>query len=240
MRRLALVLALAAKAVAAQPMTREAVAHAIAASNADHPADLSGRDLSGLDLTGLNFSRVKLQNATLVGTKFTRDTMFAADLSGAHAHDAPFDGAVLDVGVFRGTDLTQASFRGASVYAVIMIGADLSGADLTDARLIGTLVDSKLVGAKLVDLKGGADMRNQPMGLMRTDLTGADLSGADLTGANLQHARLVRTNLTNATLTHADVTNADVNSAIFHRARGWDSIIGWNKALNTDQAILDH
>jgi uncharacterized protein YjbI with pentapeptide repeats len=102
------------------------------------------------------------------------------------------------------------------------------------------LVDSKLVGTKLVDLKGGADMRNQPMGLMRTDLTGADLSGADLTGANLQHARLVRTNLTNATLTHADVTNADVNSAIFHGARGRDSIIGWNKALNTDQAILDH
>jgi len=104
----------------------------------------------------------------------------------------------------------------------------------------GVRLTLKLVGAKLVDLKGGADMRNQPMGLMRTDLTGADLTGSNLTGANLQHARLVRANLTNTTLTRVDVTNADVNSAIFRGARGRDSMIGWNKTINADQAILDH
>ena len=85
----------------------------------------------------------------------------------------------------------------------------------------------------------GADPGNQPMGLMRTDLTGADLSGAVLSGADMRKVSLVRANLTGADMTGADLSGADVAGAIFHAIRGRNDIRGLDKAKNVDQAIFD-
>ena len=207
-------------------LTRAEVVSALNASTEDHPADFSHRDLSGLDLSALNFKRANLKNCRAVGTNFSRDSMFAVDLSGAAAHGANFSGALLDVTVWRGTDASQANFRGASLYAAIMIGADLTGADLTDARVVATMTDAKLAHAILVNARMGADPKNQPMGLMRTDLTGATLAGADLTGADLRKAKLTRVDLTGATLAHADFTNAVLTDAVLTDVHGRDSAVG--------------
>jgi uncharacterized protein YjbI with pentapeptide repeats len=42
----------------------------------------------------------------------------------------------------------------------------------------------------------GADMKNQSMGLMRTDLSGADLSGVNFANADLSRALMRFANLT--------------------------------------------
>jgi uncharacterized protein YjbI with pentapeptide repeats len=204
-------------------LSRADVVRALDASTDDHPADFSHRDLSGLDLSGLNFKRADLQNCRAVGTNFSRDSMFAVNLSGAIANGANFSGAILDVTVWRGTDVSHANFRGASLYAAIMIGADLTGADLTDARVVANLTDAKLAHATLVNARMGADPKNQPMGLMRTDLTNATLAGADLTGADLRKAKLTRVDLTGATVANADFTNADLTDAVVTDIRGRDS-----------------
>ena len=76
--------------------------------------------------------------------------------------------AVLHVAVLCGTDLTRATFRGASLYATFLIGATLVTADLTGARAIGALMDAMLARAKLVDARVGADRRDRLRGIVQT------------------------------------------------------------------------
>jgi uncharacterized protein YjbI with pentapeptide repeats len=84
----------------------------------------------------------------------------------------------------------------------------------------------------------GADKSNQPMGVMRTDLSDSDLSNADLSGAILRKTEFVRANLTGADLTDADVTGANLSGAVLRSVRGKDRIKGLNQARNVDLAIF--
>ena len=112
-------------------------------------------------------------------------------------------------------------------------------ADLTNARLVATAVNAKFVRANLSHADVGADPRNQPMGLMRTDWTNADLTGANLTGVNLRKAKMVRSNFTDADLTGADLTLADLTDAVFHDIKGRATIKGLDQALHKEDAHFD-
>ena len=214
--------------------SRADVLAALAASSEARRADLSGTDLSGLDLSGVDFRRADLTGSRLVGTSFARAAMFGVGLDRVVATGANFDGAVLDVAVLRGANLTRATLRGASLYATILIGATLDSADLTGARVIGALMDASLRGATLARARLGADPGTQPMGIMRTDLTGADLAGADLRGADLRKAVLTRANVAGA-----DVTDADLAGAILRSLRGRAELRGLDRARNAARAIDD-
>ncbi len=62
-----------------------------------------------------------------------------------------------------------------------------------------------VTGATLVGIQGGADMKNQSMGLIRTVLN----------SANLEHANLRRADLSRAKLEFATLTGADLRDAVF-------------------------
>ncbi|HEU4564688.1 MAG TPA: pentapeptide repeat-containing protein [Gemmatimonadaceae bacterium] len=218
-------------------LSREEVVRRLAAATESTPADLRGADLSGLDLAGLDFKRADLTGCRLVGTKLARAKMFGVTLNHCVATRADLTGAVLDVAVLRGTDLTGATLRDASLYATILIGTNLTEADLTGARIIAAAQDARLPRAKLVGARMGADPGNQPMGVMRTDLTGADLAGADLSRADLRKANFTRADLTGASLAGADVTGADFTSAILRSLRGRAEILHLDRANNLDKAV---
>jgi len=103
-----------------------------------------------------------------------------------------------------------------------------------------------------------ADMRNQPMGLMRVvlvktvlrgaNLAGADLShgliefadlsGANLSGASLRFADAAGANFSGANLHGTDFREADVSGARFSRA-GLDQAINFDKVRNGDALRLE-
>ena len=133
----------------------------------------------------------------------------------------------------------------------------MSRADLTKARPIGDFSGANLSGATLVGLRGGADIRNQSMGLMRAVFTSANLEGADLTGANLGRSKLDFANLrganltdavligsdasgvdlTGATVVGADFANVDVGGAKLRGLKGQDLAKGSGALVNADRAI---
>lgn len=219
-------------------LTRDEVLATLARATEQAGADFSGRDLSGLDLTGIDFKRANLSRCRLVGSNLAGGRLFAVTLSDAVATDADFSGTNLDVAVMYRIDLSRTNLRNASLYGTILTGANFTDADLTHARIISAAPNTRFTRAKLTHANFGADPANQPMGVMRTDLTNADLSGADLTGANLRKANLTRADLTGADLTDADVTWADFHGAILRSVRGWDRIRGLGQAKNVDQAVL--
>jgi uncharacterized protein YjbI with pentapeptide repeats len=221
------------------PLTRAQVVARLDSASVDHPASFAGEDLSGLDLSGLDFKRASLARARLVGTKLLNAKMFAVKFDSAIAQRADLSNATLDVSTMRNTDFTHATLRGASMYAVIMPGVNFTDADLTRVRIIGLATDAIFVRAKLDHADLGADPRNQPMGVMRSDLTGADLSGADLTNADLRKAKLTRATLTGANLTGCDLSLAELSGATFHQIVGRDSIKGLDQAKYRDQAVFD-
>jgi uncharacterized protein YjbI with pentapeptide repeats len=152
-------------------------------------------------------------------------------------------------------NFTKANLSNASLFGlVVSSGLDTSpaeapgfrGANFSGARIIARLSRLDLSGANFTDAKMGADMKNQSMGLMRTDLSGADLTGANftnadlgralmrfakLTGADLSGAKLIGVDLsgadlTEADLTGADLTEADLGGAVFSDVRGLDTAKG--------------
>ena len=219
-------------------LTREQVLAALGSASEHAPADLSGSDLSGLDLSGVDFKRAILSRCRLVQTNLTRANLFGAQLDEVEATDVNLAAAVLDGAVLRGADLRRADLRGASLYGTILTAADLTEADLSDARVIAAAANAKLARAKLVGVHMGADPGNQPMGVMRTDLTGADLTDADLRGADLRKVILTRANLTGADLTDVNIAGASLNGAVLRNIRGRDRIRGLDSARNVDQAIF--
>jgi uncharacterized protein YjbI with pentapeptide repeats len=124
---------------------------------------------------------------------------------------------------------------------------------------MSNLDHANLEGADLAGLKSGADMRNQPMGLIRVvlsharlkgaKLTGADLSRGDLSYADLREADLTRANLVKAKLTGADlrgarldestVTDAEIHNTIFTGAIGLGSVRGIETTQGRETAIFD-
>ena len=108
------------------------------------------------------------------------------------------------------------------MFGVTARDANFSGADLTEARPIGDFKGANLSGAMLVNLKGGADIKNQSMGLMRAVFVSVNLSGANLTGA---------------TVAGADFRNVDVSGARLVALKGQDSAKDWAARVNVDRAI---
>jgi uncharacterized protein YjbI with pentapeptide repeats len=119
-----------------------------------------------LDLSAHNFSNVDLNKVD-----FKAANLSASVFNGANLHEAKLDGVNLTVAFLEHANLSGASFRKAEMFSVQVSGADLRGADLADARVIGDLRNTNLTGAHLERLRGAADMKNQSMGLMRTDLS---------------------------------------------------------------------
>jgi uncharacterized protein YjbI with pentapeptide repeats len=226
-------------------LSAEGVREILAASSPDRPADLSGKALENLDLSNLDFKRGNLSGANLFGAKLD-----AADLSGANLTGAKLDLAWIMRANFTNANLSSASLLG----LVVSSGLDISpaeapifkGANFSGARIIARLSRFDLSGANFTDARMGSDMKNQSMGLMRTDLSGANLSGADfsradlsralmrfanLTGANLADANLSGTDLSGADLTNADLTNAnateaDLGGAVLTNVGGLDTVKG--------------
>lgn len=222
------------------PLTREQVLARLAAGTTDHPASFAGANLTGLDLSGLDLSRVDFSGATLTRAKFVKAKMFGTNFDRAVARMADFTGATMDLSLMRGgTDMTAAVLRDASLYAVIMPGANFTDADLTGARLVTVATGARFVRAKLDHADLGADPRNQPMGVMRNDFTGCDFTGADLSGANLRKAKLIRADFTNANISGADVTFADLSGAVFRHVTGRETLRGLNTAANVGDAVFD-
>jgi uncharacterized protein YjbI with pentapeptide repeats len=221
------------------PLTRADVVARLSRATEAQPLSLAGEDLTGSDLTGLDLSHVNFSSARLQRAHLSHAKMFAVNLDHAAAQGADFTSAILDVTTMQGADFSHAILRSASLYAAILIGADFTDADLSGARIIATATGAKFVRANLSHADIGADPRNQPMGVMRTDFTNADLSGADLTGANLRKARLVRANLTGAIVTDADVSLADLTDAQLHQLHGRKMLRGLDRAFGVSDAHFD-
>ncbi|MBA2564501.1 MAG: pentapeptide repeat-containing protein [Gemmatimonadetes bacterium] len=227
-------------AQAAPTLTAARVKAVLAAATPEKPADLGGKDLSGLDLSGMSLKGAKLADAVLKGTRLVKADLSGANLFGANLTEADLSeanlaGANLDVAVLRDAKFRGAKLQGASLFATIAERTDFSGADLSDTRIIGYLKEADLSGAKLVNTNMGADRGNQPMGVMKTNLTGANLQRAILTGANLTKVDFTRADLTGADLAGADLTLAELTEANMTGVRR-DRVKGIDRALNVDKA----
>src|SRR5206468_3324729 len=114
-------------------------------------------------------------------SRTSRSWLVAAVLTAATLRDADLSGANLDIALFDGADLSRANLSGASIFGVLFTNAKLVEANLSDARrVIANFTNANLTRANLVNADMAADMRNQPMGLMRVFFTSADLTGANL------------------------------------------------------------
>ena len=165
-------------------------------------ADLSGADLSGADLRGAKLVRSKLIGAKLPGARLNLAWIIGADFS-----HADLSGAYLE------TLVVSAGLQTLPQEAATFVGANLSGAKVT-ARF--NLDDMR--GANLSHLRASADMRNQSMGLIRTEfsqanLTDANFQGAALARVNFEFAKLSRANFSGADLSGANLTGADLTDA---------------------------
>ena len=217
---------LASYAVAAD-LTADQVRAILAETAPGRSADFSGRSLDNLDLSGLDLRGANLAGANLFGAKLD-----GADLTGADLSHANLNLAWIMRANFSRADLAGASLQGPVVSAGLEINPDevptFAGANFSGARIVARLSRMDLRGANFTGARMGADMKNQSMGLMRTDLSGANLAGAnfagadlsrallrfaDLTGASLIDANLYRADLSGANLSGADVTGADFTEA---------------------------
>ncbi len=134
-------------------------------------------NLTGASLKGASLFSTQLMGAKLDDADFTKARV-AADFSRASLKGATFDHADLSAdmknqsmglmrGVFKSSDLEDASFKDANLARVVFEYARLGKANLSGANLMG----SELGGA---------------------DLTGAHVEGANFTGADVNSARLLQ------------------------------------------------
>ena len=212
-------------------------------------------DLAGRDLKERDFKRAKLDRAILANADLTEASLFRGSLQ-----RADLSGAKLDLAWVMRANFTHANLSNATLLGlVVSTGLDYSaaeapifrGADFSGAHIIARLSRFDLRDANFHGAKMAPDMRNQSMGLMRSDLSGADLAGADfsdadlsfalmrfanltgakLRGANLSEADLSGADLTGADLTGANATGADFGEAVVKNARGLDTVKGWHPSV---------
>lgn len=233
---------MASPAMTQAEMSRADVEAMIAAADGK-PIDLHDKALSGLDLSGLNLHGANLRTARL-----NKTNLRGTDLSDANLEQAWFLKA----------DLSGAKLADARMFGITARDADLTGADLSRSRPIGDFKGANMSGATLVDLKGGADIKNQSMGLMRAVFTSVNLTGANLKGANLGRSRLEYAdlkdadltdvvlmgsdlsgaNLTGATVAGTDFKNVDVSGARLIDPKGQDRAKDWAGRVNADRAVV--
>jgi uncharacterized protein YjbI with pentapeptide repeats len=154
------------------------------AARPNESVDFSGKSLEGLDLSNLDLQRVNLAGANLFGVKLVGTDLSNANLSGANLNLAWIMRAN-----FTNADLSNASLQGLVVSSGLEIKLSeapiFKGANFAGARIIARLSRFDLRGANFANARMGVDLRNQSMGLMRTDLSGANLAGANFVGADL-------------------------------------------------------
>ena len=172
-----------------------------------HDLDFSHADLSGADLSGADLQGAKLVGSKLVGTKLKGAKFNLAWIIGADFSHADLSGADLE------TLIVSNGLQTLPQEAASFVGANLSGAKVT-ARL--SLDDMR--GANLSHIQASADMKNQSMGLIRTEFSQTNLNDANFEDAMLAHvnfefAKLARANFSGADLSYADFTGANLTDA---------------------------
>src|SRR5215472_17255310 len=192
-----LLLMLAASPCRAADLSAEQVRERLAAATREKPADFSGKSLDNLDLSNLDFKRANLSGADLSRAKLDLAWIMRANFTAADLSNASLFGLVVSSGLDVSPD-----------EAPIFKAANFSG-----SRIIARLSRFDLSGANFTEAKMGADMRNQSMGLMRTDLAGANLAKADLSRAAMRFANLVGADLSGSNLSGADLSGANLTGA---------------------------
>ena len=161
----------------AADLTAEQVHEILSRAAPDQPADLSRKSLENLDLSNFDFRSANLSGADLFGAKLVGADFSHADLSGAK----------LDLAWVMRANFTNANLSNASLLSlVVSSGLDYSaaeapifkGADFSGAHILARLSRFDLSNANFTAARLGADLKNQSMGLMRSDLSGANLAGA--------------------------------------------------------------
>jgi uncharacterized protein YjbI with pentapeptide repeats len=168
-----------------------------------HPAGYPV-DPPSVALQSLDASRVRLDNAYLVGADLRRIYMREGKLPRANIRDTNLSEAYLQWADLSGAYLRRVDLRGAKLYEANLIGAkpweaDLRGANCHEADFSGAYLH-------LTDLRNAVLWQAR---LCRADLSRAKLSGAYLNDADLSEADLSETDLEDAlTLKNANLRGA--------------------------------
>jgi len=215
-------LVLAPSGVLSAELTRPEVQSLLAATPAGQRATFAGKSLAGADLHDLDFSNADLSGADLSGADLR-----GAKLVGSKLVGAKLPRAMLNLSWIMGADFSHADLSGADLETLV-VSAGLQtlpqeAATFVDANLSGAKVTARfnlydMHGANLSHIRASADMRNQSMGLIRTEfsrtnLTDANFQGAALARVNFAFAKLSRANFDAADLSKADFTGADLTDA---------------------------
>jgi len=119
-------------------------------------------------------------------------------------------------------NFTRARLHGATLQTVVTStgmdntpdqAATFVEADLSDASILVHFSFDDMRGARFAHAHMTVDMRNQSMGMLRTEFMSARLDGADFTGAGLGHVSFRFARLKNARFAGADLRNADFAGA---------------------------
>lgn len=201
-------------------------------------ARLVGADLSGADLSEANLARCELRQALLSGAKL-RDAELSravcsgsnfqrADLSGADLSKAILDDCDLSCADLSQADLSQssaanASFREATLEAVVAYGLVACDASFDLARAPGLRADeADLSRASLQELFApGASFQEATLRSAcfdRAQLDDASFAHSALQGAKLRRCRARSASFRHATLTSADLRGSDLMQSSFERA----------------------
>jgi uncharacterized protein YjbI with pentapeptide repeats len=205
-----------APALAADHMTADQVRTAVAAAPTRR-AVLAGKDMSGADLTGLDLSGANLTGANLSGANLHGVKLVGADLTGAD-----LTAADLTFAWIMRANFTRARLHGATLQTIVTStgmdntpdqAATFVEADLSDASILVHFSFDDMRGANFSHARMTVDMKNQSMGMLRTEFISARLDGADFTGAGLGHVSFRFAKLNNARFAGADLRNADFAGA---------------------------
>jgi uncharacterized protein YjbI with pentapeptide repeats len=208
--------------VLAAEFTRADVQSKLAATPAGQTASFVGLSLAGADLHDLDFSHSDLSGADLSGADLR-----GAKLVGSKLVGAKLQGAKLNLAWIIGADFAHADLSGADLETLIVSNgmqtqpqeaANFVGANLSGARITARFNLYDMHGANLSHIQASADMRNQSMGLIRTEFSQTNLNDANFKDAALAHvnfefAKLARVNFSGADLSYADFTGANLTDA---------------------------
>lgn len=158
--------------------------------------DLGQLDLSGADFSRGNYDEVDFRGSCLYQAAFDGASLRGADFSTLYLTNGGAQrlaGTDLTDATFRGADAQEARFAGTVMLNVTMTEADLSEGDLSNA----VFGDSGGANLGIANLRG-------------VDLSGANLEGADLAGADLRGADLGGAIVTSRQLGHADTDESTI------------------------------
>jgi uncharacterized protein YjbI with pentapeptide repeats len=203
---------------AAEHMSATDVRAAVAsASAAAARVDLSGRDMHGDDLSRIDLTGANLQHADLSGCNLYGVKLVDADLRGANLARADLNFTWIIRANFAGANLGGASLQtivtSTGFANVPGEAADFSGVDFTGARMTVHFSWDRMAHAKFAHADMSADMRNQSMGLLRTEFDQSELTGADFGDAGAAHLTFRYAKLDGASFARADVRDSDFSGA---------------------------